>query len=124
MVWGAIAALLGGSDAGIRRLEGLAATGLLADSTGTEEPGDGGRVAPILLRDALRHLQGEPDELNQYSYPFGLPELRRAIAAYTARWSGFEPDAETETTVVLGSTEGLAATLAALGRRVSAVMKK
>ena len=122
LVWGAIAGLLGGSDAGIRRLEGLAASSLSADSTSTAEPGEGGRTDPVLLRDALRHLQGEPDELNQYSYPFGLPELRRAIAAYTARWSGFEPDAETETTVVLGSTEGLAATLAALGRRGDGVV--
>ena len=70
----------------------------------------------------LRELQGGRDELNQYSYPFGLPELRRAIAAYTARWSGFEPDPETETTVVLGSTEGLAAVLAALGRRGDGVV--
>ncbi|MXY16929.1 MAG: aminotransferase class I/II-fold pyridoxal phosphate-dependent enzyme [Acidobacteria bacterium] len=108
MVWGAIAGLLGGSDAGIQRLERAAVT---------DPAGDGGHDAPVLLREALRDLQGRRDELNQYSYPFGLPELRRAIAAYTARWGGFEPDPETETTVVLGSTEGLAAVLAAAGRR-------
>ena len=75
-----------------------------------------------LLRDALESLQGRRDELNQYSYPFGLSELRQAIAAHTARWSGFEPDPETETTVVLGSTEGLAAVLAAVGRRGDGVV--
>ncbi len=106
LVWGAIGALLGGSDAGIARLERAAAPA---------PAHDGSPSAP--LRDVLRDLQGGRDELNQYSYPFGLPELRRAIAAYTARWSGFEPDPEAETTVVLGSTEGLAAVLAALGRR-------
>ena len=124
LVWGAIAALLGGSDEGMRRLEGVAAPALVARAPKAgaasppagDAPDDAGTRAGS-LRDALRMLQGEPDELNQYSYPFGLPELRRAIAAYTARWSGFEPDPETETTVVLGSTEGLAATLAALGRR-------
>ena len=107
LVWAAVGALLGGSDAGIERLEQAAA--------GPAAGRDGSSPAP--LRDVLRRLQGGRDELNQYSYPFGLPELRQAIAAYTARWSGFEPDPETETTVVLGSTEGLAAVLAALGRR-------
>ena len=129
LVWGAVAALLGGSDAGILRLEQVTAAGFgTRPSVPDAAPatvGVAGNVASApaaLLRDALRHLQGEPDELNQYSYPFGLPELRGAIAAYTARWSGFEPDPETETTVVLGSTEGLAATLAALGRRGDAVV--
>ena len=107
LVWAAVGALLGGSDAGIERLE-QAAAGPAAGRDGS---------SPEPLRDVLRRLQGGRDELNQYSYPFGLPELRQAIAAYTARWSGFEPDPETETTVVLGSTEGLAAVLAALGRR-------
>ena len=110
LVWGAIAALLGGSDEGIRRLERAEAADPAA-----------GRGA-TLLRDALEPLQGRRDELNQYSYPFGLPELRQAIAAHTARWSGFEPDPETETTVVLGSTEGLAAVLAGVGRRGDGVV--
>ena len=113
LVWGAITALLGGSDAGIRQLEQVTTAGW----SGT---GDGG--SPASLRDVLRDVQGRRDELNQYSYPFGLPELRRAIAAYTARWSGFEPDPETETTVVLGSTEGLAVVLAAVGRRGDGVV--
>ncbi len=111
LVWGAITAVLGGSDAGIRRLEQVAGW-----------PGAGGDAAPATLRDALESLQEPRDELNQYSFPFGLPELRQAIAAYTARWSGFEPDPETETTVVLGSTEGLAAVLAAVGRRGDGVV--
>ena len=113
LVWGAITALLGGSDAGIRRLEQVTAAGF-------SDAGAGG--SPASLRDALEPLQGRRDELNQYSYPFGLPELRQAVAAYTARWSGFEPDPETETTVVLGATEGLAAVLAAVGRRGDGVV--
>ena len=115
LVWAAITALLGGSDAGIRRL----AQATAASPVGA---GAGDSSSPALLGDVLRSLQGSRDELNQYSYPFGLPELRRAIAAYTARWSGFEPDPETETTVVLGSTEGLAAVFAALGRRGDGVV--
>ena len=113
LVWGAITALLGGSDAGIRRLDQAAPAGWF---------GAGEARAPASLRDALESLQGRRDELNQYSYPFGLPELRQAIAAYTARWSGFEPDPESETTVMLGSTEGLAAVLAAVGRRGAGVV--
>ena len=111
LVWGAIAALLGGSDDGILRLERTTA----ADSSA-------GRSSTLLLRDVLEPLQGRRDELNQYSFPFGLPELRQAIAAHAARWSGFEPDPETETTVVLGSTEGLASVLAAVGRRGDGVV--
>ena len=113
LVWGAIAALLGGSDAGIRRLEQVTTAGPAGLAAGE---------SPVSLRDALASLQGRPDELNQYSYPFGLPELRAAIAAYTARCSGFRPDPETETTVVLGSTEGLAAVLAAIGSRGDGVV--
>ena len=106
LVWGAITAVLGGSDAGIRRIEQIAG-----------RPAGAGDVPPAALKQVLESLQDRHDELNQYSFPFGLPELRHAIAAYAARWSGFEPDPETETTVVLGSTEGLAAVLAAVGRR-------
>ncbi len=113
LVWGAITALLGGSDAGISQLERVTTAGSSAP---------GGRGSPASLRDVLESLQGRRDELNQYSYPFGLPELRQAIAGYTARWSGFEPDPEHETTVVLGATEGLAAVLAAVGRRGDGVV--
>lgn len=116
LVWGAIAALLGGSDAGIRRLEQATTAGLPGVAAGAAG------AAPVSLSAALESLQGRPDELNQYSYPFGLPELRQAIAAYTARCSGFAPDPETETTVVLGSTEGLAAVLGAIGCRGDGVV--
>ena len=129
LVWGAINALLGGSDVGMRRVDQAARTAVAAHSlrsgagsAAAGEAQDDVSAPAASLRDALPTLQGVPDELNQYSYPFGLPELRCAIAAYTNRWSGFEPDAETETTVVLGSTEGLAATLAALGRRGDGVV--
>lgn len=71
LVWAAVGALLGGSDAGIERLEQAAA----GPAAGHDDS------SPAPLRDVLRRLQGGRDELNQYSYPFGLPELRRAIAA-------------------------------------------
>ena len=98
LVWAAVTALLGGTDAGIERLQeaevGRLVSGDVSRSTGLEQ--------------ALEALQNPRDSLNQYSFPFGLPELREAIASYTERWSGFRPDPEQETTVVLGATEGLA----------------
>lgn len=108
LVWGAIAAALGGTDAGIRRLE----------RTTVADVGPG----HVSLRDALASLQNRSDTLNQYSFPFGLPELRHAIAAYTERWSAFHPDPDDEITVVLGATEGLAAVLGAVGTPGDAVV--
>jgi aminotransferase len=68
------------------------------------------------LKDLLARLQNPQDRFNQYSFPFGLPELREAIADYTARFSGFRPDPETEITVVLGATEGVSSVLRAVCR--------
>jgi len=95
LVWAAVTALLGGTDAGIERLQQAEA----GHASSGSAPG---------LEEALGALQNPRDVLNQYSFPFGLPELREAIASYTERWSGFRPDQEEETTVVLGATEGLA----------------
>ena len=100
LVWGALAALLGGEDQGIARLQAASAGG------------GGGREIP--LRDLLASLQSPRDRLNQYSYPFGLPELREAIADYTNSLYAFRPDPETEITVVLGATEGVSTVLRAL----------
>lgn len=97
MVWAAVTALVGGTDDGIERLQ-QAEVGSFDSSVGS---------APRLA-EALEVLQNPRDALNQYSFPFGLPELREAIASYTERWSSFRPDPERETTVVLGATEGLA----------------
>ena len=100
LAWGALTALLGGDDQGIARLQ--------AATIGGED----GRDIP--LRDLLARLQSPRDRLNQYSYPFGLPELREAIADYTNGLYAFRPNPETEITVVLGATEGVSTVLRAL----------
>lgn len=102
LVWGAIVALLGGNSAQIDRI----------NETKIEDFD----VPDALLREQLAQLQGKYDEFNQYSYPFGIPELRRTIASYTHRWTGRQVNPDNEITVALGSTEGLASVLAALGK--------
>ncbi|CAH0376183.1 unnamed protein product [Pelagomonas calceolata] len=58
----------------------------------------------------------ETDALNQYSFPYGAPELRRAVAKYYAqRFPGaFAYDADENITIVAGATEGFAACIRAL----------
>lgn len=109
MVWGTIAASLGGTDEGINVLDNITLKEMCQKM----------EVAPrdflkMRLKDALRSLQGKRDVYNQYSYPFGLPELRRAVADYTERFLDFRPDPETEVTVVVGATEGLFISLRAI----------
>ena len=53
-------------------------------------------------------MRNPRDQLNQYSFPFGLPELRHAIADYTQAFYGCRPDPEEQITVVLGASEGMA----------------
>ena len=107
MVWGGICALLGGTERGGRRLESMTLGRLVGSWPDAE------KFLDVSLKDLLAGLQNPSDTLNQYSFPFGLPELRKAIAQYTQRFSGFRPDPETEVTVVLGSTEGLSSVLLA-----------
>ena len=109
LVWGGFAALVGGTDEGIERLETLTLRQLAAEWEEDRE-----RFLDLRLKDLLARLQNPTDQFNQYSFPFGLPELRRAIAAYTHRLYGFYPDPETEITVVLGSTEGMSSVFRAL----------
>ncbi len=109
LTWGGVAAMLGGDDEGIARLENQPIRQLLSDAG--ERPED---FLDRPLKDLLSRLQNPNDRFNQYSYPFGLPELRLAIADYTERFSGFRPDPETEVTVVLGATEGLSTILRAV----------
>jgi hypothetical protein len=88
-----------------------------------------------MTRQALRHnainlAQGFPDfpapeelkraaqqaieyDINQYAITWGSRELRKAIAAKTARWQGLTVDPETEITVCCGATEAMIATLLA-----------
>ena len=106
MVWGGMSALLGGSDEQVERLENITLKRML-EKSGKED------FLALRLKDLLAQFQNPRDRLNQYSFPFGLPELRKAIADYTARFHHFTPDPETEVTVVLGATEGLACALRA-----------
>ena len=109
MVWGGISASLGGTQDGIDRLEGTTIKDVL-DKTG----GSVDDLMGMKLKDVLKTLQNPKDAYNQYCYPFGLVELRNAIAEYTQRFQGFRPDPETEITVVLGATEGLFTSLRAI----------
>ncbi len=109
MVWGGIAAELGGTQDGIDRLEGTTLRDVLERTGGNID-----KFLGMKLKDALKALQNPKDAYNQYCYPFGLVELRRAIADYTRRFQGFRPDPETEITVVLGATEGLFTSLRAI----------
>ena len=59
-----------------------------------------------ILELAARALRAGP---NQYAPVEGIPELRAAIAADNKRFYDLDIDAETETLVVSGATEGLAA---------------
>jgi len=62
---------------------------------------------PREIRDlAARAIAGGP---NQYAPVEGIPELREAVAADNKRFYGLDIDPETETLVVSGATEGLAA---------------
>ena len=109
LVWRGVSALLGGTDAGQARIESLTLRDLLT-GRGTAD----GEALDLPLKELLAGARSRRDQLNQYSFPFGLPELRRAVADYTARLHGRRPDPEEEITVVLGATEGMAATFCAL----------
>ena len=52
--------------------------------------------------------------LNQYSMDWGLPDLRRAIAAKMKRWYDLDFDADKHVTVTCGVTEALMATFMGL----------
>ena len=103
MVWGGIAAMLGGTEEGIRRLDSMTVRDVLGAR------GDaGGNSLDLTLKELLAAARNPRDQLNQYSFPFGLPELRHAIADYTETFHGCRPDPETQITVVLGASEGMA----------------
>jgi aminotransferase len=107
LVWAAMSAMLGGTNEGMEQLQRLRSDQL--EGATQPEPG-----SCTTLGNALCRLQGSRDQFNQYSYPFGLRELREAIAEYTHRHYGFAPDPDTEITVSLGATEGFASTLGSL----------
>ena len=107
LAWAGIAAILGGSDEGAEQLQTLTLQNLLSRHNSEN-------LNAHTLKDLCQVLQPEQDRYNQYSFPFGLPELREAIADYTYRFYAFRPDPETQITVTAGATEGLSSTLCAL----------
>lgn len=109
LAWAGISAILGGSDEGAETLQTLTLNDLLKHHQGDIETH---RNTPI--KDLLAILQPERDRYNQYSFPFGLPELRTTIADYTHRFYNFRPDPDTQITVTSGSTEALSSTLRAM----------
>ena len=103
MVWGGISAMLGGTEEGVRRLESMSLREIL------EARGDGGSNSlDLTLKELLAGVRNPRDQLNQYSFPFGIPELRHAIADYTEAFYGCRPDPDEQITVVLGASEGMA----------------
>ena len=109
LVWRGVSALLGGTDEGQARIESMTLRDLLVGRDAAD-----GEALDLTLKELLAGARSRRDQLNQYSFPFGLPELRRAVADYTARLHDRRPDPEEEITVVLGATEGMAATFCAL----------
>ena len=109
LVWAGIAAMLGGTEARRREVESMTVRDLLAARGAT-----GGGALDLTLKELLAGARNPRDQFNQYSFPFGLPELRRAIADYTHRLYGRRPDPEDEITVVLGATEGMTAAFCAI----------
>lgn len=104
LVTAAFEAMMGGTVEGVERLAQVGVRDLTPQ-------GETSR-----LTDALAALQHPRDLFNQYSFPFGLRDLRVAIADYTERLYGFRPEPDTEVTVSLGATEGLCSALGSLLR--------
>ena len=102
MVWGGVAAMIGGTQDGVDRIESMTLREIL------ESCGSGGNSLELTLKELLAGIRNPRDQLNQYSFPFGIPELRHAIADYTAALYGYRPDPEEQITVVLGASEGMA----------------
>ncbi|HEY5675949.1 MAG TPA: aminotransferase class I/II-fold pyridoxal phosphate-dependent enzyme [Myxococcales bacterium] len=106
LAWSAVKAMLGGTDEGFERLEGLTLEQIARERGQSPEA-----FLKTSLRQVLEGVQSKRDRFNQYSFPFGLPELRRAVSEYTERFYGFHADPEKEITIVLGATEGLSTLL-------------
>ena len=103
MVWGGIAAMIGGTEEGVGRLDSLTVREILDAHAGA-----GGNSLDLSLKELLAGVRNPRDQLNQYSFPFGIPELRHAIADYTEAFHGHRPDPDGQITVVLGASEGMA----------------
>ena len=67
LVWGGIAATLGGDDEQIERFDGLTVQEIMQEAGASADD-----FMQMPLRDVLASLQSARDRFNQYSYPFGL----------------------------------------------------
>ena len=102
MVWGGVSAMLGGTQEGVERIQSMTLREILAAR------GSGGNSLDLTLKEVISGIRNPRDQFNQYSFPFGIPELRHAIADYTQDLYGVRPDPEEQITVVLGASEGMA----------------
>ncbi len=66
---------------------------------------------PAVLAAAVAAIQSGD---NQYTFPFGSPEFREAIAAKSARYNHIPADPETGVTVTCGVSEAIMSTILAL----------
>ena len=92
-------------------------TAMVCAAAGALLAGDSEAAAAAMAKrlEALVPAGKRKDALNQYSFPYGAPALRRAIEAYYKRWyPTVAADADANVTVVMGATEGFAATIRAL----------
>jgi aspartate/methionine/tyrosine aminotransferase len=106
MLWGLITASTGGNQKDIDILDTISIQEII-NKIGCSDS----EFKDMKLKDVFKNLHGGKDVYNQYSYPFGLPELRNAVADYTEKYRGFRPDPETEITITSGATEGFFASL-------------
>ncbi len=68
---------------------------------------------PPQLAEALVRALAAPEN-HQYSYTWGSPGLRAAVAAKSARFNAIAADPDTEVTITCGVSEGVAAAVLAL----------
>ncbi|HJO96082.1 MAG TPA: pyridoxal phosphate-dependent aminotransferase [Victivallales bacterium] len=102
MLWGLFKAAVGGTENRARAIETLTMSNIAEELGYNIED-----FMKISLKDIISQLQGKEDVYNQYSYPFGLVEMRDAVADYTERFQGYKPNPEKEITIVSGATEGI-----------------
>ena len=103
MVWGGVSAMVGGTPEEEERIESTTLRETLAAR------GPGADSLDLTLKELFAGIWNPRDEFNQYTFPFGTPDLRDAVADYTEELYGCRPDPEEQITVVIGASEGMAA---------------
>jgi N-succinyldiaminopimelate aminotransferase len=102
-----------------QRVHGLGTTvfaemSALAASTGAINLGQGFPDTDGPAEVAQAAIAAIRDGRNQYPHGSGVPELRHAVAAYRARFTGQEYDPDGEVLITTGATEAIAAALLGL----------